>query len=92
MPSGTDVSTAAHDDRAVDKVVKRVADDDERRRRAVHLALVGVAVAEQHELLENEERQDADEQRAEARVVASSSFSASGSSASSATPSSAPTA
>ena len=47
------------DDRAVDEVVERVADDDERRRRAVHLALVGVAVAEQHQLLEHEEREDA---------------------------------
>ena len=59
---------------------------------AVHLALVGVAVAEQHELLEHEEEQDAGEQRAEDRRRREQSSSASGSSASSATPSSAPTA
>ena len=55
------------DDRAVDEVVKRVADDDERRRRGVHLALVGVAVPQQHELFEDEEHEDAGEQRAEDR-------------------------
>ena len=59
---------------------------------AVHVALVGVAVAQQHQLLEHEEHQDAGEQRAEHRARASSVASASGSSASSATPSSAPTA
>ena len=53
------------DDRAVDEVVERVADEDERHGRAVHLALVGVAMAKQHQLLENEERQDAGQQRAE---------------------------
>ena len=79
------------DDRAVDEVVERVADEDERRGRAVHLALVGVAVPQQHQLLEDEERQDAGEQRAEHGAGGSVS-SASGSSASSATPSSAPTA
>ena len=58
---------------------------------AVHLAFVGVAMAKQDQLLEDEERQDAAEQRAEDAVGRSVS-SASGSSASSATPSSAPTA
>ena len=37
----------------------------QRRRRAVHLALVGVAVAHQHELFEHEEDEDAGQQRAE---------------------------
>ena len=53
------------DDRAVDEVVKGVADEDQRHRRAVHTAFVGVAVAQQHELLEHEKRQDAGQQRAE---------------------------
>ena len=70
MPSGTDVSTAAADDRAVDEVVEGVADEHERRRRAVHLAFVGMAMAEQHELFEHEEHEDAGEQRAERRPAA----------------------
>ena len=78
------------DDRAVDEVVKRVADEHQRRGGAVHLALVGVAVAQQHQLLEHEEQQDAGEQRAEDRRRPASERL--GSSASSATPSSAPTA
>ena len=55
------------DNGAVDEIVKRVADDDDRHRRAVHLAFVGVAVAEQDEFFENEERQDAEQQRPEHR-------------------------
>ena len=82
------------DHRAVDERVERVADDHQRRGAAgVHLALVRVvAVAPQHELLEQEEREDAGEQRRRARGAGSMCSSASGSSASSATPSSVPTA
>ena len=53
------------DDRAVDEIVKRVADDHERRRRAVHLTLVGVAMVNQHQLLEDEEHENAGQQGAE---------------------------
>jgi hypothetical protein len=53
------------DDGAVDEVVKGIADDDERHRGAVHTAFIGVAVAEQDELFEHEERHDAGQQRAE---------------------------
>ena len=45
--------------------MKRVADEHQRRRRAVDLALVRVEVAEQDELLEREEHQNPGEQRAE---------------------------
>ena len=69
------------DDRAVDEVVKGVADDHQRRRRTVHLALVGVAVAQQHQLFEHEEDQDAGEQRARTPAAGASIVNASGSSA-----------
>ena len=52
-------------DRAIDEVVERVADDDGEHAAVVHFAVVGVTVAPQHQLLEHEEQQDADEQRAE---------------------------
>ena len=55
------------DDRAVDEVVKRVADEEQGRGGAVDLAFVGVAVPEQDQLFEREEEQDAGEQRAEHR-------------------------
>jgi hypothetical protein len=55
------------DDRAVDEIVEGIADEDERHRRGVHLAFVGVTVPKQDELFENEEYQDAGEQRAEYR-------------------------
>ena len=45
-----------------------VADEDQRRGRGVHVAVVGVAVPQQHELFEHEENQDAHEQRAEHRA------------------------
>ncbi len=53
------------DDRPVDEVVERVAHEHQRRRGAVHPALVGVAVPQQHQLLENEEDENAGQQRAE---------------------------
>ena len=43
-PSGIDVSDRGADDGAVHEVVRRVADEEQRRRRAVDVALVGVAV------------------------------------------------
>ena len=45
-------------DRAVQKIVKCIAHDDERRRGAVHVTFVRVAMPEQNELFENEERED----------------------------------
>ena len=56
----------AGDDRAVDEIVERVADQHERRG-AVRLAVVGVAMTPQDELLEHEERENAAEQRHAAR-------------------------
>ena len=53
------------DDRAVDEIVKGVTDDHQRRRGTVHLALVGVAMVNQHQLLENEKHEDAGQQGAE---------------------------
>ena len=53
------------DDGSVDKVVKRVADDHHLCGSAVHLTVVSVAMAQQHELLQHEERDDAGEERAE---------------------------
>ena len=53
------------DDRAVDEVVERVAEDDQRRRRRVHVAFVGVAVPQQHQFLEDEEDEDPGEERPE---------------------------
>ena len=67
MPSGTEVSTAAQMMAPSMKLWNASPKNHERRRRRVHLALVGVAMAEQDELLEHEEHQDAGEQRAEDR-------------------------
>ena len=53
------------DDRAVHEVVRRVTDQHERAARSMHFTLVRVAVPPQRELLEDEERQDADEERRE---------------------------
>ena len=53
------------DDRAVHEVVRRVADQHERAARSMHFTFVRVAVPPQRELLEDEERQDADEERRE---------------------------
>ena len=47
--------------------MKRIAEDDERRGRRVDVTFVGMAVPQQHEFLEHEEGEDADEQRAEYR-------------------------
>ena len=55
------------DDDAVEKIVERVADDHHRRRHAVGFAVVRVAVAPQHQLLEQKKQHDAGEQRAENR-------------------------
>ena len=55
------------DNRAVDEIVEPVADQDERRGRRVHFAVIGVAMSQQHQLFENEEQHDAAEQRAEHR-------------------------
>ena len=54
----------AHD-RAVDEIMEGVAEQHERSGRAVDVALIGMAVTEQHQPLEHEEGQDAGEQRAE---------------------------
>src|SRR4029453_2515974 len=56
------------DDRAVQKIVKGVADEHQRGGGAVNLALVGVAVSQQDELFEHEEDQDAGEQGAKDRL------------------------
>ena len=79
------------DQRAVDEGVEGVADDDQRRGAAgVDFAVVaGVAVAPQHQLLEQEEGEHAASSVPSA-AVGGSDRSASGSSASSATPSSVP--
>ena len=58
----------SHNDRPVDEVVKSVADEQQLRGGGVQLALVGVAMAEQHELFEREEHEDPREQRAEHRL------------------------
>ena len=95
---GRDAERHRRDDRggnhgAVHERMECVADDHEGGGAAgVHLALVRVvAVTPQHELFEEEEREDACEQRRH-RLRASRLASASGRSASSATPSSVPTA
>ena len=43
--------------------MKRISDDDREHAAVVHLAVVRVTVAPEHELLEDEEEQDAGEQR-----------------------------
>ncbi len=51
------------DDDAVEKVVKRVADEHHGCSHAVHFAIMRVAVPPQHQFLENPEQNDAEEQR-----------------------------
>ena len=53
------------DGRAIDEVVERVADDDGEHAAVVDFTVVRMTVAPQHQLLEQEEQEDADEQRAE---------------------------
>ena len=48
------------DDGAVDEVVERVADEHRQDAAVVHFAVVGVAVPPEHQLLEDEEEQDAE--------------------------------
>ena len=55
------------DNGAVDEVVKGVAEQDQRRRNAMNLALVGVAVAQEDQLLQYEENEDAEQKRPEHR-------------------------
>src|SRR6187551_3210506 len=51
------------DHRAIDEVVERVPDDDTYDAAVVDLAVVRVTVPPEHQLLEDEEKHDADEQR-----------------------------
>ena len=53
------------DGRTVDEVVEGVAQQHERRCGAVDAAFVGVAMAQQYQLLEYEEDEDAGQQRSE---------------------------
>ena len=82
------------DHRAVDECVERVADDHQRCRAAgVHLALLRVvAMAPQHQLFEEEEREHACQAACRALAWAADVRAPRGSRASSATPSSVPTA
>ena len=64
-PSGSDVSTAAPIIAPSTKLWNASPMSTSDAAVAVHLALVGVAVAPEHQLLEHEEEQDAGEQRLE---------------------------
>ena len=50
---------------AIHEIVKRVTDDDREHAAVVHLAVMRVTVTPEHQFLQQEEQQDADEKRAE---------------------------